>query len=363
MSQRASRGLLVWVSLVLGVALLQAFYLHLSFAMLGRERPFAKHLIATTTWSATGGALFFAVRWLVRHYPLRGGLRLRRAPAYAGAALLFGLAQTSVMWLLRVAVHRATGVGDPLPRTASAYVMELPIQAMVFAVMAGVLHSLEALRRARERELKDAHLESRLARSELRSLRLQLQPHFLFNALNTVSAAMYRDTLAADEMLAQLARLLRASLRTEDEVSLEVELKTLDCYLAIMRARFGDRLEVRVDVEPRTRQALVPSMILQPLVENAIRHGSAERTGEGRIGIRVSSCGPELALEVENEAPGSARPDSTPAAGMGLSVTMERLQLLYGDAGRLEVRHVDGPSPLVVVRVMLPLRIAREAER
>jgi hypothetical protein len=362
MSRRGLRGLLVWVSLVLGVALLQAFYLHLSFAMLGRERPFAKHLIATTTWSVTGGVLFFAVRWLVRRYPLQTGLRLLRAPAYAAAALLFGLAQTSLMWGLRVAVYRSTGLGHQLPRTASAYIMELPIQVMVFAGMAGILHSLEALKRSRERELRDAHLASRLARSELRSLRLQLQPHFLFNALNTVSATMYRDTVAADEMLAQLAQLLRASLRMADEVSLEVELKTLDCYLAIMRARFGDRLQVRLEVEPRTRQALVPSMILQPLVENAIRHGSAESTGEGRIGIRAGSCGQQLALEVENEVPAGAPPESTPAAGTGLSVTVERLQLLYGDEGRLDVRNVGGSRPLVVVRVVLPLRIAGEAE-
>jgi len=362
MSRRALRGLLVWVSLVLAVALLQAFYLHLSFAMLGRERPFAKHLVATTTWSVTGGVLFFAVRWLVGRYPLQTGLWLLRVPAYAAAALLFGLAQTSLMWGLRVAVYRSTGLGERLPRAASAYIMELPIQVMVFAVMAGVLHSLEALRRARERELKDAHLESRLARSELRSLRLQLQPHFLFNALNTVSGTMYRDTLAADEMLAQLAELLRASLRMADEVSLAVELKALDCYLAITRARFGDRLQVRADIEPRTRQALVPSMILQPLVENAIQHGSAECTGEGWIGIRVSSCGQQLALEVENDAPGEAQPDDAPAAGLGLSVTVERLQLLYGDAGRLDVRHVDGPRHLVVVRVVLPLRMAGEAE-
>jgi sensor histidine kinase YesM len=358
------RGLLIWISVVVAVGLLQAFYLHLSFASLGRERPFVKPLIGTMTWSAVGGLLFFAVRWLVRRYPLQGrGRWLLRVPVYAAGVLLFGIAQTTLMWGARVVVYRLVGFGHYHQKALSAYVTELPIQVITFSVMVGVLHSLEALRRARERELRNAHLESALARSELRNLRLQLQPHFLFNALNTVSAAMYRDPVAADEMLAQLAELLRASLRTAkaDEVPLETELSILDCYLALMRARFGDRLQVEVDVAPETRRALVPSMVLQPLVENAIRHGNAERAGEGRVALRARACERQLTLEVENDGPGAEAVDGALEAGTGLSVTAERLELLYGEAGRLEIRGVVEPRRGVVARVVLPLHFAKEA--
>jgi LytS/YehU family sensor histidine kinase len=226
--------------------------------------------------------------------------------------------------------------------------------------MAAALHAVLALKQAQARAIRAAHLEGSLVRAELRNLRLQLQPHFLFNALNTISSTMYRDVNAADEMLAQLAELLRASLRTAktDEVALDTELSTLECYLTIMRARFGERLRIEIEIAPETRSALVPSMILQPLVENAIRHGNAERVGEGRIVLRAFSRVNELVLEVEDDGPGSPIAQDSDTTGTGLSVTTERLQLLYGDDHRFETRAGMARERGFLARIVIPLRYA-----
>jgi two-component system, LytTR family, sensor kinase len=235
------------------------------------------------------------------------------------------------------------------------YWMELPLQVIWFTGLVAGLHAWSSLQAARERELRAAQLEGSLARAQLRNLRLQLQPHFLFNALNTISATMYDDPRAADEMLAQLAELLRASLRTAqtDEVPLSEELAVLDCYLAILRARFGDRLAVTLEIEPGTAGALVPSMILQPLVENAVRHGNAERQGRGAVAVRARREGGRLILEVEDDGGGEGT--AHPGTGVGLSATAERLCLLYGDAQTFSAGNGGGGFR---VRATLPLRHA-----
>jgi two-component system LytT family sensor kinase len=255
--------------------------------------------------------------------------------------------------------------------------MELPMQVIWISILVAAIHGFAALDAARARELRAARLESSLARSQLRNLRLQLQPHFLFNALHTVSAAMYDDPAAADEMLDQLAELLRASLRTaqSDEVPLGEELALLDRYLAIQRARFGDRLTVSIQVEPGAGSLLVPSLLLQPLVENAIRHGNAERAGRGAIAVRAHREDGRLVLEVEDDGPGAVTVPAAGAAagpvppgkrtaaaatGIGLAATAERLQLLYGDAQTFSAG--AGPAGGFLVRAALPARHAGGVE-
>jgi len=245
------------------------------------------------------------------------------------------------------------------------YLMELPLQAIWLTGLMAGLHAWYALQAARARELRAAQLEGSLARAQLRNLRLQLQPHFLFNALNTISVTMYEDPRAADEMLDQLAELLRASLCTAqtDEVPLAEELAVLDRYLAIQRARFGERLAVAIEAEPGLADALVPSMILQPLVENAVRHGSlegGERGGRGAIAVRARREGGRVVLEVEDDGPGSGGERGSRAGnGVGLAGTAERLQLLYGadqsfTAGN--VRNGNDEPAGFRVRASLPLR-------
>jgi len=342
---------------VVGIGLLEFWYRYLEI-LTGRDTdPALAPFINEMSGSFAAGVLFFGVLWLVRHQPLRRSEWPRRVPVYLVGLLLYGASHTTMMWGLRSLFYPLAGLGRydygvmPL-----RYLMELPMQAIVFTLMVGAISAVGAFRAAREREVRTAQLESGLARAELRSLRLQLQPHFLFNALNTISSTMYRDPARADEVLDQLSELLRASLRTAqtDEVALEVELETLESYLGIMRARYGDRLRVEQRVDPRALPALVPSMILQPLVENAIRHGNAERVGEGRVEVRVSASEDEVTLEIEDDGPGVAPGAEAENRGTGLSATAERLQLLYGDRHRFEVGNAPGGGFLV--RAVLPLR-------
>jgi LytS/YehU family sensor histidine kinase len=308
------------------------------------------------TGALTGGLLFFPARELVRRLPLTRARWQRRLPAYFLALLAFGAASTSMMWGLRSLLYPLAGLGRYDYGTMPLrYLMELPLQAIGFTLLVIGLHVYAALKAARERELRAAQLEGSLARAQLQNLRLQLQPHFLFNALNTISATMYDDPAAADEMLDQLAELLRASLRTaqSDEVSLAEELSLLDRYLAIMRARFGERLTVVLDLDRDASAALVPSLLLQPLVENAIRHGNAERTGRGTVAVRSRKEENRLVLEVEDDGPGDlgAAPDRPP--GLGIAA---RLRLLYGDGQSFSAGNGSGGGFLV--RATLPFRTA-----
>lgn len=346
------RGWLLWASIFLGIGLLSFSRYHLADLAEGGKGAPLSTFVAEMTAALGAGLLFFFVRWLVRTRPLSGPAWWRRLPLYLGALLAFSAVHTCSNWLLRELIYRLIGLGAyDYGRMPVRFAMELPYDVLVFVIMAGVVATSDRLRASREREIHAARLESSLARSELRSLRLQLQPHFLFNALNTISATMYEDPAAADEMMDRLAELLRASLRTaqSEEVPLATELEALDAYLALMKARFGDRLEVALAVEPAARDALVPPMLLQPLVENAIRHGGAETNGRGRIEVTARREGGELALTVDDDGPGvpagrdplDRRPGQ---GGLGLSATAERLQILYGAAHRFEAGNVAADS-------------------
>jgi LytS/YehU family sensor histidine kinase len=163
---------------------------------------------------------------------------------------------------------------------------------------------------------------------------------------------MYDDPAAADAMIAELSELLRVSLKTvhTQEVPLRAELESLSHYTALMRARFGDKLAVAVDVDPAAADALVPSLILQPLVENAVRHGNVSLLGRGRIDVRARRNGDQLTIDVLDDGPGTTTPQGK---GVGLSATAERLRLLYGDAHRFSAG--NGGSGFAVA-IAIPFR-------
>jgi sensor histidine kinase YesM len=211
----------------------------------------------------------------------------------------------------------------------------------------GVIHAIEYYRESRERELEATQLA-------LENLRSQLQPHFLFNTLQSISTLIHRDPVAADRMLTDLSDLLRLSLRStaSQEVPLRDELDFLARYLEIMRVRFGDRLVIRVDVSPDVLTAMVPSLVLQPIVENAIRHGMADRPDVGHVAVSGRRNGDSLRLEVADDGPGLA--SSPPGNGIGLANTRERLARLYGGRGKLEMVEDQG----LTVRMTIPLRTA-----
>jgi two-component sensor histidine kinase len=229
-------------------------------------------------------------------------------------------------------------------------------EMMTYWAIVGLAHALWYQREAHDRALRESQLETHLVEAKLQALQRQLQPHFLFNTLNTISALMHRDVDAADNMIAKLSDLLRLSLQTAgvQETTLKQELDFLSKYLQIEQTRFRDRLTVVFDVQPDTLDALVPNLILQPLVENSIKHGIGAKPSAGRIEIRARRSAALLELEVIDNGVGlSASRLRDYNGGVGLSNTRSRLQHLYGANHRFEFRQPVGGGLQVVMNIPL----------
>ncbi|MFH2001135.1 MAG: histidine kinase [Planctomycetota bacterium] len=206
----------------------------------------------------------------------------------------------------------------------------------------------------RERDLRSARLQAQLTSAQLKAIRSQLQPHFLFNTLNGIGTLMGQDVGAARRMLGKLADLLRFSLRTMErsESTIEEELGFLKKYIDIERARFGDGLSVEIDVEPETLGLDIPSFCLQPLVENAVRHGVGRRASLGQVTVRVFCRDKDLCIEVGDDGPGLPQGQGGPLLGVGLTNVKQSLHFLYGDVARMEFDTHDGHG--FVVRLWIP---------
>jgi two-component system, LytTR family, sensor kinase len=193
-----------------------------------------------------------------------------------------------------------------------------------------VAHALYYYRGLRQGEAQTARLTAQLAQAQLQALKMQIHPHFLFNTLNSIAALLHKDVEAADRMIARLGDFLRLTLKRSDAqtVDFEQELEFLKCYLDIERVRFQDRLTVELDVDSRALTALVPNLILQPIVENAVRHGVARQTDHGHITIRARREGERLIMKVEDNGPGLNGKSN--GSGIGISNTRARLEQFYG---------------------------------
>lgn len=307
---------------------------------------------------------------IVRRWPLvaPGGLRNLGVHVAAVAAI-------HAAAILLVVALAATVDTEPTPfgyTYLGTWSSLLVFYLLVYSVVAAVVHAYEAHRRAlareaeaRERDVRAARLraqtaalEAQLVQAQLGALRAQLQPHFLFNTLHAASALMARDVDGARGVLADLSDLLRAALDRDDEpeISLAEEVDVLRSYLRIVRARMGSRLSLTLDIAPEAERALVPPLVLQPLVENAVEHGVAPRAAGGAVVVRAWRDGDALVLCVEDDGvglPGGAGGDGAarPAEGVGLGNTRQRLAGLYGDAGRLALRPCDGGGLSAEVRL------------
>jgi len=226
---------------------------------------------------------------------------------------------------------------------------------LVYWVVVTVAHVVAYSESLRDRERRVMDLEGRLSSARLMALQMQLNPHFLFNALNGIGTLMFRDVDAADAMLVSLAELLRHALDRSGRqlVTLREELAFLDRYLTLEQMRFGDRLSVSREISPEVQEAQVPNLILQPLVENAIKHGVEPLLVPGRIIIRASESVPgRLRLEVQDNGKGLPA-DREPALGVGTSNTLARLHQLYGPQARFWLETSPGGGVLAVVELPL----------
>lgn len=314
-------------------------------------RPFLTNFLCYHFW----WLLTPLVLHLGRRFPLERGWRerlLHLGTGLALPALYLVLCQVFVFGWLRPDAYQPETLGSQFVFTLVA---NLHLEVLTYWVVVGVQLSLRVLRERQREELRAARLAGHLTEARLLALRMQLQPHFLFNTLNGISALIHEDPEAADTMLVRLAEFLRVGLEAagRPEVTLAEERAFLGRYLEIEAIRFPDRLRVDIEVDEALGRALVPSLILQPLVENAIRHGIARREEPGRIGVSGASTSEGLRLVVHNDGP------PLPAGyheGIGLGNCRARLLEMYGRAARLEVGNDPGGG--VKAELLLPLRFA-----
>jgi two-component system LytT family sensor kinase len=235
-------------------------------------------------------------------------------------------------------------------------ISDVAAQYLIYWGIVAATHGWLYYRDVQGRELRASQLEALLAQTRLQMLSMQLQPHFLFNTLNTIAELVRQRPAAAERMIGDLSHLLRETLNAGlvDRVPLEQELQLLDRYVEIQRARFGDRLAVDVVIDDdNTRLALVPGLLLQPLVENSIKHGIGARAGAGRIEIVIARAGDTLAIEIKDDGRGLGGAAVT--EGVGLGNCRSRLQTLYGTSNfRLEIKNRDGGG--AIVRIVLPFQ-------
>ena len=300
--------------------------------------------------------------WLARRVPIERADWGRRVTIHAAASAVFSLG-----WMaLRALVGRALQIteGGRVVTFTEAFTYALVatffFNVAVYCVVAGYGHTVNYYRKFQERELRASELETRLAQARLQALQMQLNPHFLFNTLHAISSLMHKNVDAADRMLTRLSDLLRHALESTDTqvVPLREELDFLRRYLEIEQTRFGPRLAVRFDIAPESLEAEVPNLVLQPLVENAIRHGIEPLAAAGQIELYARREAGMLLLQVQDN--GKGLPPGAPLdEGVGLANTRARLHQLYGSGHRLEA--ANRPEGGFAVRVAIPWRTAAAA--
>jgi signal transduction histidine kinase len=344
-------GFALWTALALLAVTERAIWL----VYRGQPIPWRQiTLFSLADWWACG--LFIPLLVIAtRRWPVDRRHLASRVPLHL--ALLLGVSVAKIVLFQQVRPF-LPGVGEmPLAgMLAGGAISEI----IAFGSVAGVLHAAEFYRRYRERETLSLQLQARLSDAQLRVLRAQLNPHFLFNTLNAATALIHRDPDAADAMLTRLGELLRLTLRADPshEMTLHEELELLERYLAIMRIRFADRVTVESHVDDGVADALVPSFILQPIVENAFEHGVSKMQRPARIDISAATVGEALVLTVKDDGPGPHE-GAGAGLGVGLANTRRRLTELYGSAGELRLLAPEGGGTVVEVR--LPLRRVSQA--
>jgi sensor histidine kinase YesM len=300
-------------------------------------------------------ALFPVIWWLARRFPIEPGRAGRRLlfhlPAASGFAILQPFLQAFIVWIMRL-------FSEPLMviviRRSQSVFWDFSLGITMYWLVLIACHAIQYQARLRAGELRASRLEAQLAQAQLSALKMQLHPHFLFNTLHSISALLHVDVEAADRMVARLGDFLRLTLDHSEnqEVTLEQELEFLRCYLDIELTRFQDRLSVDVDVSPDTLGAQVPNLILQPFVENSIRHGVATRIEPGRIWISSERRGDRLRIQIRDDGPGFT--SDPPGKGIGLSNARARLARLYGSEHALDLS--NGREGGAIVTLEMPFR-------
>jgi hypothetical protein len=303
---------------------------------------------------------------VARRHPISADTWKRAIRPHILANVLIACGYAWIVTLAAYSIGEPYFLQNPLVQSfGKVLAKSIHIELFTYWLIVVVIHAYDYQRKAREGVLTAARLETALAHAQLDALKMQLHPHFLFNTLHAISMLVRKhDTQGALRMLSGVGDLLRLALDNTGSqlVSLKQELDFLGRYLAIEQVRFQDRLDVRMDIAPDVYSALVPNLLLQPIVENAIRHGIAPRAAAGRIAVRAARQGGALALEVRDDGLGlPADFDLDACTGVGLRNVRMRLQQLYPGTHRLDVSPGDDGGVRVTIEIPLALESAYDA--
>jgi len=343
LKRRLHSGLIIF-GYFTAIGLLLFGYRYLEYVS-NRERvsPFDPLINELFTGAWMAALLFPFVLRFARRFPLGKSNWPKRIPLHALALISFSLIHTSLLWGSRRVLYPLFGLGNYDYGVMKArYPMEFFHDVIFYIVSVSIIYLFD-------RHVRAAQLEAKLAEARLENLRLQLQPHFLFNALNTISSVVYENPRKADAMIARLSDLLRTTISDSEAQTapIEREIETLELYLEIMCQRFEDNLHVDIQVSPDVRKALAPHLLLQPLVENSIRHGADPKSHEVRVTVTAERDGQNTRVRVRDW--GRGLPNGGMRRGTGISNTAERLERLYGERHKLAFENCSDGGLLVTV--------------
>jgi len=348
-----------WI--LLGVIYVIPIYLEVRAERMGHSfiRVFAWGILTWLVWAPLTPLIIA----LARRFPLVGGSWKTgiavQLPAFICFSAIHSAAAITIVLTIKPWDNMETSPAVFWPRFLSRFKGALGPDLLIYGGVVGICYAIDYYRKYREREFAAAQLETQLAQAQLDSLRMQLHPHFLFNTLNGI-VGLVRDNnnQAAVTMLVGLSDLLRHALEHSDrqEVELKEELNFIKLYLNIQQMRFSDRLQVEFDIDPSTTQALVPNLLLQPLLENALKHGIGRSAEVGSIRIAATKDDGRLSITVSDNGAGLPKNwQLKTSSGIGLANTIARLQQLYGDNHRFNIRNRDEGG--VEVEIGIPLRL------
>lgn len=331
-----------------------------------RPMPFMESLYLQMTWSYVWALGTPLVLWAAARLPIERSTWIRSALLHIPISIVLSVVLTAlarvVIWLV---LGYRLGRHLTFESTTNFVIGNFTEGIGIYLLIALISYAYSYYRRYREGQVKTLQLEAQLSHAQLQALKMQLHPHFLFNTLHSISALLSKDVESARKMITRLGDFLRLTLENSgsQEVTLQQEMEFLSCYLEIERIRFQNRLVTRIDLGERTLDARVPNLILQPIVENAIRHGIAPRSSPGLIEIAAKQLGGRLRIQVRDNGPGLPEHRTSQnqfKKGLGLANTETRLKRLYGadhlfdlsndPAGGLIVTlevpfHTDGAAP------------------
>ncbi|NIO33148.1 MAG: hypothetical protein GTN75_15330 [Gemmatimonadetes bacterium] len=356
---------LVLAATALSVAV--TVWLYITYSVEGERRPILPTLFFVIPFWYLWALYTPLVIWLSKRYPIERGRVIARSAMHCGIAVVMSFVHTGTRFALQPALrHLPSSEADSLWDVLLPLgMLELPVHLFIYWAILGGALLLEYYRRLQKQKLAATRLSAQLADARMQALRMQLNPHFLFNALNSIAMLVRNaEREAAVDTLEALSDLLRYVLddSTRQEVPLRRELEFVERYLAMEKIRYQDRLELRTEVEPDALDALVPNLILQPIVENAIRHGVENRASPTTVTVGASTGGQALRLWISDDGPGfRSTAGARGSPGVGISNTRRRLTQLYGDAASLGLQ--DASPSGAIVTITLPLHTAPFAER